>query len=173
MSGERLFIALWPDEAVREAVLAQLPEMPPPAKPVPRDNWHVTLAFLGSVPAGRRDDFETAAASVAAEPFDLRLDRFGYFHRSKVLWLGAGTIPSELDALHRDLEAGLSRYGYEPDRRPFTVHLTLARKMPPPEALPEARPVDWRVADFCLVRSVLERRGARYEVVRRYRLTGA
>lgn len=170
---ERLFFALWPDEAVRDAVAAQLPSTPKPAKPVSRDNWHVTLAFLGETARERRRAFEAAAESVAASPFDLTLDRLGYFHRPRVLWLGADTVPEHLAALHADLNALLAEQGFEPDRRPFKAHLTLARKMPPPGDLPAVSPIAWPVVDFCLVRSELDRRGARYAVIRRFPLTGA
>lgn len=173
MKGERLFFALWPGEAVRDAVAARLPAMPKPAKPVSRDNWHVTLAFLGETAPEQRLAFEKAAESVASRPFELTLNRLGYFHRPKVLWLGAGTVPEVLAALHADLDASLAEVGFEPDKRPFTAHLTLARKMPPPGDLPAVSPIAWPVADFCLVRSELDRRGARYAVVRRFPLTGA
>lgn len=172
-AGERLFFALWPDEAVRDAIESQLPPMPKPARPVPRTNWHATLAFLGPTAPERRADYEAAAETVAARPFELTLDRFGYFHGSRILWLGAGTIPDRLAALNRDLEAQLAERGYSPDPRPFTVHLTLARKAPPPGDLPRVSPIAWRVGDFCLVRSELDRRGARYEVMRRFPLAGS
>lgn len=173
MTGERLFFALWPGEAVRAEIERQVPALPRQARPVPRDNWHVTLAFLGDTAPDRRRAYEAAAETVAARPFDLTLDRLGYFHRSKVLWLGAGTVPGRLAGLHADLNALLAERGYEPDTRPFTAHLTLARKLPPPGELPPVSPIGWPVSDFCLVRSDLDRRGARYAVVRRFPLTGA
>jgi 2'-5' RNA ligase len=169
---ERLFFALWPGDRVREAVEARLPPMPRRGRAVPRSNWHVTLAFLGETAPERRRAYESAAETVAARPFELVLDRLGYFHRPRVLWLGAEIVPEELAALHADLTAVLAEQGFEPDRRPFTAHLTLARKMPPPGDLPAVSPLSWPVAEFCLVRSDLDRRGARYTVVRRFPLTG-
>lgn len=173
MTGERLFFALWPGEPVRDAIAEQAPALPKRARPVPRDNWHVTLAFLGDTAPERCHDYEAAAEAVAARPFDLTLDRLGYFHRSKVLWLGAGTVPGRLAGLHGDLNTLLAERGYQPDPRPFTAHLTLARKVPPPGELPPVSPIGWPVSEFCLVRSELDRRGARYAVVRRFALTGA
>lgn len=173
MSGERLFFALWPGREQRDAIAVQLPDMPRAARPVPPENWHVTLAFLGDVAAERRQAYESAAGAVASRPFELALDHFGYFHRSRVLWLGASAPPDRLRALHADLSVLLAGAGHEPDPRPFAVHLTLARKMPPPGELPAVRPVNWGVGDFCLVRSVLGPGGARYDVVRRFPLTGA
>lgn len=172
-SGERLFFALWPGEAVREAVEGQLPMLSDRARRVPRENWHSTLAFLGDTDPDQRGAYEDAAESVAARPFELTLDRFGYFHRSKVFWVGAETVPRRLRGLHEDLNALLAERGFEPDGRPFTVHVTLARKVPPPGELPALSPIVWRVRDFCLVRSRLDRRGARYEVVRRFPLRGS
>lgn len=167
---ERLFFALWPDEAVREGIRSQLPPMPKPARPVAPANWHVTLAFLGETDPERRAAYVQAARGVSGTPFDLALDRFGYFFRPRVLWIGATTLPDSLSRLHGELNAALAAHGYEPDRRPFRAHVTLARKMPPPGDLPDPGPVGWRVPEFCLVRSQLGRGGARYAVVERFPL---
>lgn len=170
--NERLFFALWPGDRVREAVAARLSSIPVQGRAVPRSNWHVTLAFLGETAPERRRAYEAAAETVAARPFELVLDRLGYFHRPRVFWLGAGTVPGELAALHADLNALLAEQGFEPDRRPFRAHLTLARKMPSPGDLPSVSPIGWPVTDFCLIRSDLDRGGARYTVLRRFPLTG-
>lgn len=171
--NQRLFFALWPDTSVRDAVASQMPELPKRARAVPPDNWHVTLAFLGDTGPGRRAAYEAAAEAVAGRPFELILDRLGYFHRSRVLWLGACEVPRGLRALHGDLNALLAEQGFEPDRRPFTAHLTLARKMPPPGDLPVVGPIPWGVREFCLVRSRLQEGGPRYDALRRFPLRGA
>lgn len=168
--SERLFFALWPEEGVRAAIEARLPPIPRPARAVSRGNWHLTLAFLGDTAPARRAAYEEAARTLAGRPIELVLDRFGYFHRARILWIGAGEVPRGLQALHADLNAVLADCGHEPDTRPFLAHLTLARRMPPPGGLPVPEPVRWRAADFCLVRSTLERAGARYEVLRRFPL---
>lgn len=158
---------------MRTGIEVQLPAISRRARAVAPANWHVTLAFLGDTAPERRAACEDAAGTVVGRRFDLALDRFGYFHRARILWIGAGEVPDALSALHGELSAALAGCGHEPDPRPFKAHVTLARKMPPPGGLPVPEPVRWRVAEFCLVRSMLERAGARYEVLRRFPLRPA
>lgn len=158
---------------MRAGIEAQLPAIPRRARAVAPANWHVTLAFLGDTAPERRAAYEDAAGTVVGRPFDLALDRFGYFHRARILWIGAGEVPPALAALHADLNAALAECGHEPDPRPFKAHVTLARKMPPPGGLPAPEPVQWPVGEFCLVRSTLDRTGAWYEVLRRFPLRPA
>ena len=48
------------------------------------------------------------------------------------------------------------------------MHITLIRKAHEPRELPELPVLDWLVREFVLVRSNIERDGARYEVLERY-----
>jgi 2'-5' RNA ligase len=87
----RLFFALWPDDALREAlgrvglVLAARAQ----GKPVPAAKLHMTLAFLGEVPAERLAPAVDAAARVKGEAFELLLDEVGAFRSARVAWVGS------------------------------------------------------------------------------------
>jgi len=93
---------------------------------------HLTLKFLGEVPAGRLPEIKNALAeAVPRSPaFDLALDRpgtFGPARRPRVVWAGIGGDHARLNAVHHAIDAALSRRGFPPEGRAFNPHLTLAR----------------------------------------------
>jgi 2'-5' RNA ligase len=93
---------------------------------------HLTLRFLGNIPAASVDDVLAAqgAAAAACPPFSVRLSGLGMFPnrgRPRVLWAG---VTGELDALGRlqqAVESQLERASFPRDKRPFAPHLTLGR----------------------------------------------
>ncbi|MDX9768461.1 MAG: RNA 2',3'-cyclic phosphodiesterase [Ectothiorhodospiraceae bacterium] len=173
----RLFFALWPDDEVRTRVDRLAAAWDGHAgRRIPRENYHITLAFLGMVNAERQACLERAAAGLAGRPFVLHLDRAGYFPRSQVLWLGAAFCPEALTVLAHDLAATVMTCGNQrADGEGFTPHLTLLRDSapPPPDRLRVAEPVVWRVGSFCLVESILMPRGSEYRVLAEYPLAPA
>jgi 2'-5' RNA ligase len=137
------------------------------------DNQHVTLNFLGWVEARLLPDVIAAldGASGAHPPAEMSLTGLGAFpraRRARVLWAGIADPADLLPALARDLGERLRAVGYEPEDRPFTAHLTLARlKEPRPIDLPDLPPSpgSFTVDRVTLFRSRLSPAGARYEVV--------
>ncbi len=151
----RLFLALWPDGQLREALatvgasLAQLCA----GQPVCAAKLHLTLAFLGEVAAERVEAVRETAREARAEPFELVLDGVGSFRKAKVAWAGASELPASLLLLQSRLERGLRARGFALDERPFAAHVTLVRKIGravPPAAMP---PIRWRAREHVLVRS--------------------
>lgn len=98
---------------------------------VPAHNMHLTLKFLGFVPASHLD-FIKRMLTQAAEShpkFDLQISGLGSFPSSKrprVLWVGIHA-PAELSSLQKTVEDGANRLGYEKEAKPFSPHLTLGR----------------------------------------------
>lgn len=166
MTALRLFFALWPDDATRR----HLAKASRPAlkrcggRPVPARNLHLTLAFLGDVPADWVPAIRAAAGEVAPPILDLELDRVGQFPAARVAWLGPARVPAELARVAAELWAAVAPVGVAPDRRPFRPHVTIARKIQRPPDLNAAQPVHWRVRGFALIRSVTAQEGARYMV---------
>ena len=71
----RLFVAADVPEAMRSQLAEELESLRgshPELRWSPRENWHVTLKFLGAVWPRMVDDVRSAVASVAGEtaPFD-------------------------------------------------------------------------------------------------------
>ena len=82
---QRLFFALWPNDELRDQlhVLGQH-SCPGSGRLVKRENFHITLIFLGSVDDPLRACAEKVAASVKMPPFKLGLDKVGYWPRARV-----------------------------------------------------------------------------------------
>jgi 2'-5' RNA ligase len=171
----RLFFALWPDDATREALRRSTRDVMRHCggKPVRLERYHITLAFLGNVPDEQFDAVVGAAGGVTLEPVTLTLDRYGYFPAAQVLWLGPAQTPHGLRALSRDLRAAMAGAGVSADTKPFNAHLTLARKVRNEPDLAPPRPVAWPVGGFVLVESDTDPEGARYQVVASFPVGGA
>lgn len=160
----RLFFALWPGEPLRQALAERVAALvrPGAGRAQRPDQLHVTLEFMGSVPVVRLPDLVEAAAAVRAEPFELVLDALEYWRRPQVLCLVAHEIPAALAGLVQALRAGLAARGFDPERRPFRPHLTVARKVARPPDLAPTDPCRWPATDFVLVESITERSGSLY-----------
>lgn len=155
--SRRLFFALWPDNDIRRGIVERCGMLGQISrKRVPDHNLHLTLVFLGDQPAGRLPEFESAAEAVSAARCELRLDRFGWFARARVAWLG-GEAPENLAGLQADLGSAMIDLGLNLDRRPFRPHVTLFRKVSRRPAFPQPTPLVWPVAEFALVDSVPNR----------------
>lgn len=128
----RLFVGLdFPWET--KQLLASLAGGVPGARWVPPENYHLTLRFIGEVPAYAAEEIHHALASLRARAFPLVLAGMGTFAKggqATQLWVGVERNPL-LEALRNKVEIALQRTGCEPERRRFTPHITLARLREP------------------------------------------
>ena len=82
----RLFFALWPDEGIREELdRVSRHAVRKRGKRVRGENLHITLAFIGQVPADTASCLRQAAAEIRGQRFTLRLDRIGYWPRPRIM----------------------------------------------------------------------------------------
>jgi 2'-5' RNA ligase len=98
---------------------------------VKSENIHLTLKFLGEIPAGDlallKTELEKPVGTHA--PFSLEVQGVGVFpnlRRPRVIWVGLKES-GVLKALFTTVESVTTALGYEPDDRPFSAHLTLGR----------------------------------------------
>src|SRR4051812_1588961 len=112
---ERLFIALSPPAAVRNALAAL-------SQPIPGINWtrpeqlHVTLRFLGDVPAEQIEPMLTRLGTVRVAPFILPVETLGSFPPTRpprILWIGVGTGHPRLFQLRQRLDDALLASGLQ------------------------------------------------------------
>lgn len=163
----RLFFALWPGADVRAQLVEHLGGLRLRARWVPRSNLHLTLVFLGSCDARVLARAKAAAERVDFPPFELTLDRLGYFWRPRVLWAGPVNTPPELVALAADLRDALDAEGVMPAdaTRAFRAHVTVARKAAPPPAGAALPAIRWPVRRFALMESLGGPNGVAYDVL--------
>ena len=183
----RLFVALDLPEEVREGIVDwQRRELTDPAlRVVGPTNLHITLAFLGWLP-------EKAIASVAeivhataapAPPIELQREPLGK-PKGRPRFIAIDAVSEATVALQADLERRLvAERLYEPEKRPFWSHLTVARvrserrgsKRPArlerlPGPLPDALCERFEGVRVTLYRSKLLRQGAEYTPLAQLRL---
>ena len=164
----RLFFAFFPPPGVRVALAELQRRLDANARAVPPSQFHVTLAFLGSV---RRHEVSRLGALAAHVPFEtvtLRLDRLGWFPRVGVGWVGASEPPAALGAFRGAFHEALRGAGFRSDSRAWRPHVTLYRKMRTPFEKLRMNPIDWPVESFALVDSETRPEGARYRVLERW-----
>jgi RNA 2',3'-cyclic 3'-phosphodiesterase len=129
MESERLFIALTLPPPVRDT-LAALAEPLHGVNWTPPENLHLTLRFLGEVPADRIDSIVERLAGVKVEPFILPVEGVGTFppkRPPRVLWVGVGSGHPRLFQLRQRIDDALLASGLQLDVRTFHPHATLAR----------------------------------------------
>ena len=136
-------------------------------RPVPIDNYHVTLHFLGEIKATQLDRLCSCAAeaidNLNLEPLKLEIDQCGYWTGSGILWIGPEYWTEHLNRLQRKL-AGLSGpFGVSQSKRAYQPHITLFRsKQPLPKPLLEP---NFEIAfdEVVLYESVQKKNGVQYE----------
>jgi len=166
----RCFFALWPGEALTADLhaLAGAAHAVCGGRLMRRDTLHLTLAFLGDIPDDRVADAMRVAEAVAIEPFELTLDRLGYWKHNRIIWTGG--VSPRLTFLADALGTGLREAGFSLDTRAFAAHVTLLRDARCAEVPTLAPVLTWPVREFVLAESRQSREGARYEIVARWPL---
>lgn len=141
-----------------------------PGRFIPRENRHVTLAFLGDMPEVCLPDVEDAldAAARGIGSITLTPDKLGKFGRSTdaSFWLGLADDP-HLTALAARLREELREKEIGFDDKPFVPHITLARRVriPKGELPPLPFPVPARATRAAVFSSTLSSEGATYEEI--------
>jgi 2'-5' RNA ligase len=170
----RLFCAIRLPEPVLDVLVRWQQEHVLRARAVPRDNLHVTLAFLGWTPRERLDDVvgELAGASAAAQP--MRLEPARYRETRSVGMIVLGDDGGAAAAFADDLHGRLERLGvFEREAREWLPHVTVARfkerpRLRPP--LPATGP--FVPSEAAAYLSLLRPSGAEYVVVESMNLGG-
>ncbi len=97
---------------------------------VAEENLHLTLAFLGECDLEQTAAAKSAMDSVDITPFTLSVERLGRFQRQggDIWWAGLREDKGLLD-LQRDLTDRLIGLGFTLDRRKYSPHITLGRRV--------------------------------------------
>ncbi|MFC6686671.1 RNA 2',3'-cyclic phosphodiesterase [Jhaorihella thermophila] len=123
----RAFLAIGlPDAAVRD--IRRLQARLPVGRAVPRDNLHLTLAFLDDQPEEALEALDAELQALRAPGFDLRLSGLGVFggRTPRVLFVVADPAP-DLLGLREQVLSAARRAGIQPDRTRYRPHVTIAR----------------------------------------------
>jgi 2'-5' RNA ligase len=115
---------------------------------IPAENLHITLWFFGEVRDPDLDSLQASISGIGVPPFELRIAGAGAFPPSgdpRVIWFGLPAGRDGLLAVYDRLRERLTPLGFEPEKRPYSPHLTVARVK------------DVRRQDSVSIRSILAR----------------
>ena len=173
----RLFVGLrLPDEPLDRLVAWQREQLPegPGIRIVPRENLHVTLAFLGTRPAADIEPVSAALRDAAAGAGPLVLTPSRYRETRSVGMIVLEDADARGGLFAEAVWERLERLAvYERERRDWLAHVTVLRFRRPPRLarpLPDLGPVS--PSEVALYHSVLQRSGARYEILESVALGG-
>ena len=95
-----------------------------------RENYHLTLAFLGEIPPSRVKDITAAMDGCGFVPFPFTVGKAGRFRRDggDTVWRRVDA-PDELYRLQAALTNGLAARGFRLEERDFKPHVTVAREV--------------------------------------------
>jgi RNA 2',3'-cyclic 3'-phosphodiesterase len=142
------------------------------------DGIHLTLAFLGHRLESEVETIDGVLHEAAGPAPRLALADALLLppRRARVLCAEVDDMDGTLAALQRRVSDGLAAAGvYEPEKRPFRAHVTVARLRAgrrPPRAVPGdgPEPLEFRGGPLTLYVSRLHPKGARYEPLARVSL---
>ena len=155
----RLFFALWPDAGTRDRIgtAAAALSLAHGARRVPRENYHLTLAFVGEAAESQLEPLLGIGRSQRGSACTLRFDTYEYWPEAQVAVAVAPETPAATgDLWHRLHEALASRDArakIEGPRALLRAHVTLARKVTQAPVLQAMSPFCWSARSFSLVRS--------------------
>lgn len=141
----RLFVGLGMNETARDALatVSSTLQASIPARYVPPELYHITLAYLGERGEDRIPAMQALLGKVAAtsSTFYLTLSRLSWFGEASDAILYAELVPSNtLSALSMALRESLTQAGEKFDPKPLVPHITLARKAVLPDGTTLAMP---------------------------------
>jgi 2'-5' RNA ligase len=165
----RLFCALRLPEATLDELVAWQREALDVSgiRPVMRANLHVTLAFLGHRVGGELEGILGALRDAAARAEPARLTVRSYRETRSVGMLACDDEGGRAAALASDLQQRLEALGvYEPERRKWLPHVTVARFRERPRLQPALPALDpFMPSGAAAYLSRLRPGGAQYEVL--------
>ena len=163
----RLFVAVWLPDEVLDGVGGLYRPVDAGGRWTRRDQWHVTLRFLGSADVG---EVSAALRALRHAPVEAVVG-------PAVAMLGEGVVQLPvigLETLADAVASATAGLGRPPEARSFFGHLTLARVAgePPEGVLGQPLSASFPVDEVALVSSELGGTAARYTTLASFSLSG-
>jgi 2'-5' RNA ligase len=148
-----VFYALWPGPDIRACIAetAGSLSLGSAARPVPQENYHLTLAFVGEVSPARLAVLQQIGRDLRMTGCTIRFDAYEYWPESQVVVARAREAPVELTELSRRLHSFDGARRLDLPQPPLRPHVTLARKVAQAPVLQAMSPFLWSARSFSLV----------------------
>jgi RNA 2',3'-cyclic 3'-phosphodiesterase len=162
----RLFFAAFPDGDTQRLIASAAASLAlgEGARPVPCENYHITLAFVGEVSNAQAASLRTIVP-LEVPAFTIRFDTYEHWLKSEVVVFAASECPPALHDLQCKLRGELAHHHLASDPGPFHPHVTIARKVVQAPGQQAMSGFLWTMTAFQLVRSVRSNAGSTYTVL--------
>lgn len=167
----KVFFALWPSPALRRSLhaLALQYQKRYGGRAMRAEDLHLTLLFLGLLERPRLPLLQQMVDAFELTAFSFSLQQIACWRHNRIAFAAPFEEVMPLQRLSENLRILVDNTGIGFDRRPFTPHVTLLRRMvatvdPQPIQVP-----DWRVEAFSLVESLADGEGVRYRDLQTWR----
>ena len=151
-------------------------ELPAKINWVAKKNLHYTLKFLSSVDEKHINAIKERLSRIRFSLFKIKLDKIGVFPNEsfiRVIWVGLKS--KKLIDLQKLVDYEL--LDLFPREQEFVAHLTLGRvkNVEDKEKFKKNLKInieekEFKINEFCLVKSELHKEGAKYEILERFKL---
>lgn len=132
---------------------------------VPAANYHLTLAFLGSISHSQHDQIMQLLDNIEAAPIQLTLDVSGRWSGPKILFAAPSEDNSELMTLAKAVRTAARQCNIQLDRNDYAPHVTLVRKINDELPAPLFDPnIECTFSHFHLFESISGERGVHYPI---------
>mgnify|MGYP001559268423 CR=1 FL=1 len=182
-SQKRMFIAINLPDDIKDAIEKEIEkiryEFLNDIRFIPRENWHITMTFLGY----QKDESITSIldsmknVSKEFEAQNIKLDNISYGppkEPARMIWLNINQETSDnLIHLKNKLEDELAdkNIRFQKEHRQPSIHITLARfGLTPIDSLPEINKklnISFNADSLDLMESSLSKKGAQYELLQK------
>ncbi|MCR5301308.1 MAG: RNA 2',3'-cyclic phosphodiesterase [Lachnospiraceae bacterium] len=167
----RLFLAIIPNNGIKDELCfaeKRLQLQGVKGKYTPRENLHLTLAFIGEY--SDPDHVSEVLRDVPFEPVRLVIDGFGCF--GDTFWIGVKD-DTGLKSNVKRIRKALSDNGIPFDRKKFLPHITLARNIEYSKGIPTDTPfpAGMDVEYISLMRSDRGKSGMIYTIVDEFQIS--
>lgn len=160
----RLFFAIIPDKSTSVSLHANGNSLArfSRGQVVGPERLHLTLAFLGEVPAERRDELLAIGQSLPRLAGAVwTIDRVGGWPNG-IVWAGSSQPCPALSELAAALQQGLVQAGFPTEARPFVPHVTLLRRARHRLTPRDITPLRFVLRRVSLMESILTPQGPQY-----------
>ena len=177
----RLFIGIFlPKEILDYLYLVQgklKPNLPAKINWIAKSKIHFTLKFFGEVNENKINEIKEKLNKIRFKSFKVKLDKIGVFPNEndiRVIWAGLSPKGKVIE-LQQKIDSELLNLSSKDQE--FSVHVTLARVkfIKDKEEFKKYLKFDiiekeFKINEFCLVKSELSKDGPKYEILERFNL---
>lgn len=123
----RAFISIEIPERIRYEIFYFVNGFSPSIKPVPPENIHITLEFLGEITNSEAELVANAIKGINAKIFGISIGAISMFSKSSnIAFVGINQGYKDLEKLHDQIHANIKNI-VDLDSRPYVPHATVAR----------------------------------------------